>query len=106
VSALHTRHCREQTERLSDEQATALLGELSDWHITDDSLQKLYKFKNYYATMAFANLVAWVAHRENHHPDMHVSYNKCKVIYSTHSVGGLSENDFICAARLDAALSE
>ena len=106
MSALHTRHCREQTDRLSEEQATALLGELSEWQIADGGLHKQYKFKNYYATMAFVNLVAWVAHRENHHPDMQVSFNKCKVSYSTHSVGGLSENDFICAARVDAALSE
>lgn len=106
MSALHTRHCSEQTVRLSDEEAAALLGQLNEWQITDNALHKQYKFKNYYATMAFVNLVAWIAHRENHHPDMHVSYNRCTVRYSTHSVGGLSENDFICAARIDAALSE
>lgn len=101
MSALQTRHCREQTVRLSDEEAAALLAELSDWQISDNRLHKLYRFKNYYATMAFVNLVAWIAHRENHHPDLHVSFNTCKVAYTTHSVGGLSENDFICAAKID-----
>jgi 4a-hydroxytetrahydrobiopterin dehydratase len=52
--------------------------------------------------MAFVNAVAWIAHREDHHPDMTVGYNKVNVAFSTHSVSGLSENDFISAARIDA----
>lgn len=106
MSALHTRHCHEQVERLGTEEAGKLLTQLTDWDMSEDQLKKQYRFKNYYATMAFVNLVAWIAHRENHHPDLHVSYNKCTVVYRTHSAGGLSENDFICAARLDAAMSE
>ena len=51
--------------------------------------------------MAFVNAVAWIAHKEDHHPDMEVGYNKCRVRYSTHSVGGLSLNDFICASKVD-----
>jgi 4a-hydroxytetrahydrobiopterin dehydratase len=54
--------------------------------------------------MAFVNAVAWVAHREDHHPDLEVSYKRCRVRYSTHAIGGLSENDFICAAKLNALL--
>jgi 4a-hydroxytetrahydrobiopterin dehydratase len=54
--------------------------------------------------MAFVNAVAWIAHREDHHPDLAVSYNRCRVEWSTHSVGGLSENDFICAAHIEAML--
>lgn len=105
MSDLHTRHCKTQAGRLPDDTAQQLLGELTDWRIDAGRLQKAYTFKNYYATMAFVNLVAWIAHHENHHPDLHVSFNECRVEYSTHAVGGLSENDFICAARIDAALS-
>jgi 4a-hydroxytetrahydrobiopterin dehydratase len=64
-----------------------------------------FDFKNYYRTLAFVNAVAWVAHTEDHHPEMTVTYNRCTVRYNTHSVnagrGGLSINDFICAARID-----
>ena len=54
--------------------------------------------------MAFVNALAWVAHAEDHHPDIEVGYNSCHVRYSTHAIGGLSENDFICAAKIDALL--
>jgi 4a-hydroxytetrahydrobiopterin dehydratase len=52
--------------------------------------------------MAFVNALAWISHREDHHPDLAVGYNQCRVTYWTHAVGGLSENDFICAAKCDA----
>ena len=52
--------------------------------------------------MAFVNAVAWVAHQQDHHPDLEVGYNRCKIVYTTHAVGGLSLNDFICAAHIDA----
>ena len=52
--------------------------------------------------MAFVNAVAWLSHREDHHPELQVGYNRCRVEYWTHAIGGLSENDFICAAKLDA----
>jgi 4a-hydroxytetrahydrobiopterin dehydratase len=61
-----------------------------------------FPFKNYYQTMAFVNAIAWMAHAENHHPDLEVGYNHCLVRYTTHAIGGLSENDFICAAKVDA----
>lgn len=60
-----------------------------------------FKFKNYYQTMAFVNAVAWLSHREDHHPDLAVGYNHCLVVYMTHAIQGLSENDFICAAKID-----
>jgi 4a-hydroxytetrahydrobiopterin dehydratase len=60
------------------------------------------KFASYYATIAFVNAVAWIAHREDHHPDMAVGYNTVTITYATHSVGGLTENDFIAAAKIDA----
>ncbi|KPJ95190.1 MAG: pterin-4-alpha-carbinolamine dehydratase [Gammaproteobacteria bacterium SG8_11] len=87
-------------------QATRLLQHLHEWSMDqkDQYIHKTFKFKNYYETMAFVNAVAWIANREDHHPDMEVGYNRCVVRYSTHSVGGLSENDFICAAKIDALL--
>ena len=76
----------------------------SDWSVGPDgkSLMRDFRFKDYYRTMSFVNAVAHVANVEDHHPDLEVGYNRCRVIYSTHSVGGLSENDFICAAKVDA----
>src|SRR5262245_65140380 len=68
-------------------------------------IRRTFSFKNYYETMAFVNAVAWIAHREDHHPDMTVGYNKVTIVFSTHSVGGLSENDFISAAKIDSYTS-
>ena len=89
----------------NEQQAKELLRQLKAWIIEDGKLVKLYPFKNYYETMAFVNALAWISHREDHHPDLQVGYNKCRVEYSTHAIGGLSENDFICAAKADALFS-
>ena len=86
----------------SAQQAKELLAQLKGWIIEGGRLVKLYPFNNYYQTMAFVNALAWISHREDHHPDLLVGYNKCRVTYWTHAVGGLSENDFICAAKCDA----
>src|SRR3970040_309397 len=75
---------------------------LKGWIVEDGKLAKVYPFTNYYQTMAFVNALAWISHREDHHPDLAVGYNKCRVEYWTHAIGGLSENDFICAAKADA----
>lgn len=64
-----------------------------------------FKFDNYYQTMAFVNVIAQIAHQQDHHPDLEVSYNRCTVTYTTHSVGGITINDFICAAKINAAQS-
>jgi 4a-hydroxytetrahydrobiopterin dehydratase len=72
------------------------------WQQQDRLIGKTYPFANYYQTIAFVNAVAWMAHKEDHHPDLSVSYNSCRVEYTTHMIGGLSENDFICAAKVDA----
>lgn len=101
---LQARHCTAVVERLPDGDAERSLGRLDGWRIEDGLLCKTYTFKSYHATMSFVNLVAWIAQRENHHPELHVGYGRCRVEYSTHSVGGLSANDFICAARIDAIL--
>src|SRR3990172_2546556 len=82
-----------------------LLQQLDGWEQAGNRIAKTYVFKNYYQTMAFVNAAAWISHREDHHPDLTVGYSRCRVDYSTHAIGGLSENDFICAAKLDALFS-
>jgi len=74
-----------------------------DWRISEDakSLKRSFKFKNFYRTMSFVNAVAHIANIEDHHPDLEVGYSYCNVTFSTHSIDGLSQNDFICAAKLD-----
>jgi len=91
---------------LSAAESKKLLTVLPDWELSKDggSIKRDYKFKNYYETMSFLNASAWVAHQEDHHPDILVTYNHCQITYSTHSVGGLSHNDFICAAKTDNLL--
>jgi 4a-hydroxytetrahydrobiopterin dehydratase len=97
--------CAPGSPALDDAQIDAMLQNVSGWEFRIDHIEKTYGFKNYYETMAFVNAIAWMAHREDHHPDLEVGYNKCKVKYSTHSVGGLSENDFICAAKVESLLT-
>ena len=109
-SDLATRHCtpcEDGTPPMEGEQAGRLLEQLhADWTLAGDnqSISRTFRFKNYYQTLAFVNALAWIANGEDHHPDLEVGYNRCLVRYSTHAVGGLSENDFICAARIDALL--
>lgn len=89
---------------LSAAQAAARLKELSgDWRIDGDarSLTREFTFRDFFRTMSFVNALAHVANIEDHHPDLEVGYNYCRVRYSTHAIGGLSENDFICAAKID-----
>lgn len=95
--------CEGGVAALSATESQALLEKLNDWKISDDhqKISKTFQFKNYYQTMAFVNALAWISHAENHHPDLSVHYNKCVVEYSTHAINGLSENDFICAAKVD-----
>jgi 4a-hydroxytetrahydrobiopterin dehydratase len=80
----------------------SLLREIRGWSYDGKVIAKSWSFGNYHETMAFVNAVAWIAHREDHHPDMSVGYNRCRVEFSTHSIGGISENDFICAAKIEA----
>jgi len=75
---------------------------LRDWVVRDGALEKRLDFPDFHRTMAFVNAVAWIAHEQDHHPDMAVGYSRCTLRWHTHSVGGLSLNDFICAARVDA----
>ena len=88
--------------------AQNLLSQAKGWRLNDSAteISRSFDFKNFYETMAFANAVAWIANREDHHPDLEVSYKRCHVRYSTHAINGLSMNDFICAAKVNELLPE
>ncbi|HUX24628.1 MAG TPA: 4a-hydroxytetrahydrobiopterin dehydratase [Burkholderiales bacterium] len=90
------------TPPLARAQIDAGLAQLPGWAYAEGAISKTFAFGNYAETIAFVNAVAWIAQREDHHPDMLVGYDKCRVAFSTHSVGGISENDFICAAKIEA----
>lgn len=98
----HCKPCEGGVPALPEDEIKTLLQQLAGWEYHDGAIAKTYRFTNYYQTMAFVNATAWVSHREDHHPDLDVGYNQCRVRYSTHAIGGLSENDFICAAKIDA----
>ncbi|MBI3560814.1 MAG: 4a-hydroxytetrahydrobiopterin dehydratase [Gammaproteobacteria bacterium] len=91
---------------LSVDETSRLLLQIDQWTLITNPLaiEREFRFKNYYETQAFVNAVVWIAHREDHHPDISFGYNRGRVRYNTHSVGGLSINDFICAAKIDALL--
>lgn len=96
------RPCEGGVAPLSAEQVRPMLAGLDGWALDGGMLAKTYRFRNYHETMAFVNATAWISHREDHHPDLRVGYGECRVSYITHAIEGLSENDFICAAKLDA----
>lgn len=98
--------CEGGVSALSAAEADQLLMQIEGWQLDEQvkTIHKNFEFKNFHETMAFVNAIAWMAHRENHHPDLEVGYKHCLVRYTTHAVGGLSENDFICAAKVDALI--
>lgn len=91
---------------LPDAAVAQLLGALPGWRLAGSAIERSFEFRNYYETMAFVNATAWISHAEDHHPDLEVGYRTCRVRYTTHAIGGLSENDFICAAKIDALLAD
>lgn len=95
------------TSHLNEEQLHEYMTAIPQWSLTSShaAIHREFHFKNYYETMTFVNAVAWVAHQQDHHPDLEVSYSRCKIVYTTHTVAGLSLNDFICAAHIDALMS-
>ena len=99
--------CEGGTPPLSEERAGALLAQVPGWQLQEsgEAIARTFRFENFHDTMAFVNAVAWIAHRENHHPDLEVGYGRCRVRYTTHAIGGLSDNDFICAAKVNALLA-
>ena len=108
MASLRDRKCRDLppgTPPIDADTAASLLGQIDPaWTLDPDghSLHRVFSFSDFYRTIAFVNAVAWIANAENHHPDLQVGYDYCRVEFSTHTVGGLSDNDFICAARIDA----
>ncbi len=98
--------CEGGTPSLTAPQAEQLLREVPGWSLDPGgkAISRSYGFKNFYQTIAFVNAVAWVANQQDHHPELEVSYKNCRVRYSTHAIGGLSQNDFICAARINQLL--
>lgn len=94
---------RGHEHRLTEASIHELMEQLPQWELVESghALSRTFRFDDYYRTMSFVNALAHVANAENHHPDLSVHYDRCVVRFSTHDVGGLSENDFICAAKAD-----
>ena len=110
MSDLNARHCTPcmgKTAPMDAIKAQRYLQQLQAWDLNEENTEitRTFHFKNYYQTIAFVNAMAWISHQEDHHPVAEVAYNFCKVHYSTHAINGLSDNDFICAAKLNALVA-
>jgi 4a-hydroxytetrahydrobiopterin dehydratase len=106
TNLLH-RRCQalEGGEPMDESQIRHHLAEVNGWHLNQGAIEKTFSFKNFYETVAFVNALAWVCNTEDHHPELKVTYNRCIVRFDTHSVGGISINDFICAAKVNALVA-
>jgi 4a-hydroxytetrahydrobiopterin dehydratase len=95
--------CEGGAKPLSTDQAREYCSKLEHWELDEqkNEISKKFTFKNFYKTMAFVNAIAWIANQENHHPDLRVGYGYCDISLKTHAISGLSENDFILAAKID-----
>lgn len=106
TSQLLEKKCRHLETGLTESEQGAYLQAVTDWSLDQGKLCKTFSFENYYQTLAFINAIAYVIHAEDHHPELVITYNRCIIRFDTHSVnggkGGISENDFICAAKVDA----
>jgi 4a-hydroxytetrahydrobiopterin dehydratase len=110
MSDLKTKDWKVHARRaLSATEIVASLARVQGWALSGDgadvAIEKTFRFDNYHETMAFVNAVAFIAHTQDHHPDLSVHYNRCAVRFNTHDVGGLSATDFDCAARIDALVA-
>jgi 4a-hydroxytetrahydrobiopterin dehydratase len=104
LSNRRCRPCEGGVPALTSQEAQRALQQLSaDWRLIEDgkAIWREFAFRDFYRTMSFVNALAHIANLEDHHPDLQVGYNYCRVRYSTHAIGGLSENDLICAAKID-----
>lgn len=99
--------CEGGVPALSKSEAQKLLGDTPGWAVSEDLtyIERRHTFKGFYQTMFAVNAVAYIAQKEGHHPDMEVGYNYLNIRFTTHAIGGLSENDFICAAKINAQLA-
>jgi 4a-hydroxytetrahydrobiopterin dehydratase len=102
----HCKPCEGGVDPMSREQAETLVSQIPGWSLSPDgkTITRRFEFKGFYKTMAFINAMAWIANAENHHPDFSAGYGHCEVNYTTHAIDGLSENDFICAAKINDLL--
>jgi len=110
-SMFKTKDWKTQARRaMSATEIVASLARLEGWKLTGDganvAIEKTFTFANYFETIAFVNALAWVAHRQDHHPDLSVHYDRCVVRFNTHDVGGISSTDFDCAAQADALVAD
>lgn len=96
--------CNPKAKALTKPQVTALLPLLPGWTRKAQTLTRTFKFKNYYEALAFLNASALISHRQNHHPDIHLTYNTLTFTYTTHDAKALTLNDFICAAKVTSLL--
>ena len=107
MSELASRRCKPcvgGTPPLPRARAEELLRQVSEaWTLSTDAhaIRREFAFRDFYRTMSFVNALAHIANIEDHHPDLEVGYNYCRVTFTTHAVHGLSENDFVCAAKID-----
>ena len=99
--ALAAMRCRAGAPRLTDEELRAHLSTLPGWSFAANRIEKTFGFADYGQTIAFVNAVAWIAQRQDHHPDLAVGYDRCGVAFSTHDAGGVTLNDCICAAKVE-----
>ena len=108
LAELQRGRCRplEAAARLDGPALGAQLAELVNWVVHDNALQREFRFADYYRTIAFVNALAWMAHAQDHHPALRLDYSHCTVRWTTHSAGGITLNDCICAARTDALAAE
>lgn len=106
LSAKKCQACEGFSEALDAETAKILLKQTPEWKLNQDAsaIVRHFEFKGFNKVMSFANAVAWIANSEGHHPDIQLGYNYCTITYTTHALKGLSENDFICAAKIDQLL--
>jgi 4a-hydroxytetrahydrobiopterin dehydratase len=95
----------EGSQAMTEAQVADHLRHVSGWRLSAGAIEKTFGFRNYHETIAFVNALAWICHQEDHHPDLSVHYNRCVVRFNTHSVAGISINDFICAAKADALVA-
>lgn len=104
----HCAPCEGGVDPLAREAAEAMLDQVPGWGLDDDGkmIRRRFEFKGFYGTMAFINAMAFIVQRENHHPDFSAGYNYCDIAFTTHAIDGLSDNDFICAAKINALLED
>jgi len=97
--------CKQGAAAMSAQAVRDHLAQMSGWRDADGAIEKTFAFKGWLETVAFVDALAWMCHVEDHHPEINVQFDRCRVRFATHSAGGVSMNDFICAAKADALVA-